>query len=57
MGTTIKYNDALNILGGVVRKYRIKRNMSLEQISCKMQELGIHISAASIYKIENNERF
>ena len=56
MGTTHKYNGNLNILGSVLKEYRLQNDLSLIQLSNKLQLLGIELPAQSIYLIENNRR-
>lgn len=56
MSTTLKYNGKLNILGDIIKEYRLKSDLSLEKLSDKLQLLGINLPSASIYKIENNKR-
>lgn len=56
MANTTKYNGNLNILGSTIKMYRVEKLLSLEQLSYKLQLLGVNLSASSIYKIENNQR-
>ncbi len=56
MSNMLKYNEKLNILGPIIKSYRLKDNLSLEMLSIKLQLIGINLPAASIYKIENNQR-
>lgn len=56
MGTTFKFENKLNILGKIILKYRLENNLSLEELSTKLQLYGINLPADSIYQIENNRR-
>lgn len=56
MNNMIKYNENLNILGGKIKFYREKNNLSLSQLSNKLMLLGIDIPKSSLFKIENGNR-
>lgn len=56
MGTTFKFEDKLNILGNIIYKFRLEKDLSLEELSAKLQLYGINLPADSIYQIENNRR-
>ena len=56
MSNTLKYNGNLNILGNIIKNYRVKNNLSLEKLSNKLQLYGINLPATSIHKIETNKR-
>lgn len=56
MGTTSKYNGKLNVFGNVLKEYRLKNDLSMAQLSNKLQLLGIDLPAQSIHLIENNRR-
>lgn len=51
-----KYNGKLNTISNQVRKYREEKNMSLAQLSNKLQLLGIDISKSSLQNIESGKR-
>ena len=51
-----KYENNLNIIGPILRKKRKERNLSFEQLSNKLQLLGINIPVTCLYRIENNQR-
>ena len=56
MGITHKYNGKLNIFGNIIKKYRLENDLSLIQLSNKLQLLGIDLPAQSIHLIENDRR-
>lgn len=51
-----KFDGNINVIGKRLRKYRIQNNLSYEQLSAKLELLGIIIHKQSIYDIENNKR-
>lgn len=56
MNNTIKYNGKLNAIGSKIKEYRIKNNMTQQQLTDKMQLFGIDINKNSLQKIESNNR-
>ena len=48
-----KYNGKSNLTGNIIEKYRLKKNMSRENLAEKLQLLGINIDRTSILRIEN----
>ena len=56
MNNTIKYNGKLNAIGAKIKEYRIRNNMTQQQLTDKMQLFGIDINKNSLQKIENNNR-
>lgn len=56
MNNTIKYNGKLNAIGSKIKEYRIKHNMTQQQLTDKMQLFGIDINKNSLQKIESNNR-
>ena len=51
-----KYNENLNVLGSVIREYRIERNLSQADLSAKLELIGISIPKNSIQRLECNDR-
>ena len=47
-----KYNEKSNICGELIEKYRIKQDISREDLAKKLQLLGINIDRSSILRIE-----
>lgn len=56
MNKILKYNDKLNVISNNVRKYREINNMSLSQLSNKLQLMGIDIPKPSLQNIESGKR-
>ena len=56
MKSTIKYNSNLNAIGKILKEYRIKNNLTQEQLTAKLQVLGININKNSLQKIERGNR-
>ena len=56
MKNTIKYNGSLNAIGKTLKEYRIKNNLTQEQLTAKLQVLGININKNSLQKVERGNR-
>lgn len=56
MSLISKYCGNMNLTGKEIRNYRLKNNLSYEQLSAKLELLGISIHKQSLYDIENNKR-
>ena len=56
MSFIIKFNGNMNVIGRLLKKYRIKEGLSYEQLATKLKLMGISIHKQSIYDIENNKR-
>lgn len=56
MSLIVKFNGNMNVIGKLLKKYRIKKGLSYEQLSTKLELMGISIHKQSIYDIENNKR-
>ncbi len=56
MSLITKFNGNMNVIGRLLRKYRTKNNLSYEQLSAKLDLMGISIHKQSLYDIENNKR-
>ena len=50
------FNNKINISGNKLKKYRLQRNLSQEQLCNKLSLLGITLYKNDIYRIENNKR-
>ena len=48
--------NKMNIIGGQIRKARIKANMTQAELSNKLELLAVYICRGSISRIENGER-
>jgi len=51
-----RYNGKLNVIGSKVRRLREDKNMSLAQLSDKLQLMGIDIPKSSIQHLEEGNR-
>ena len=56
MSLIYKYNENINVVGRLLKEYRTKANLSYEQLSAKLDLMGINIHKQSLYDIENNKR-
>ena len=56
MSLISKYNGKMNVIGNLLKKYRIKNDMSYEHLAAKLELMGISIHKQSLYDIENNKR-
>ncbi len=45
-----------NLIGGQVRKFRIEKGMSQQQLSAKLETLAVYICRGSISRIEDQSR-
>lgn len=51
-----KFNDKSNIIGQNVKKYRMQKGYTQEQLCQKLDLLGLNLYHSDIYLIENNKR-
>lgn len=56
MNNSIRYNGKLNVIGNIIRKYRLSANLSQDDVSSKLLLLGINIHPKSYQRLENGER-
>ena len=56
MSLIVRFDGNMNVIGNLLRKYRIEKGMSYERLSAKLELLGISIHKQSLYDIENNKR-
>lgn len=56
MSLIAKFNGNMNVIGRLLKKYRVQQNISYEQLASKLELMGISIHNQSIYDIENNKR-
>lgn len=56
MSLIVKFNGNMNVIGKLLKEYRVKQNISYEQLASKLELMGISIHKQSIYDIENNKR-
>lgn len=56
MSLIAKFNGNMNVIGKLLNHYRTNKGISYEQLSNKLELMGISIHKQSIYDIENNRR-
>lgn len=56
MSLIVRYNGKMNVIGKILKEYRIKNDLSYEMLSVKLELLGISIHKQSLYDIENDKR-
>ena len=56
MSLIAKFNGNMNVIGRLLKQYRVKKGISYEQLANKLELMGISIHKQSIYDIENNKR-
>lgn len=56
MSLIAKFDGNMNVIGRLLKEYRMKNNMSYEILSAKLELMGISIHKQSLYDIENNKR-
>lgn len=56
MKNSTKYNDNLNVIGEKIKYYREINNLSLAQVSNKLQLIGIDIPKNSLQRLEKGNR-
>ena len=56
MSLIAKFDGNLNVIGRLLKEYRMKKDLSYEKLSAKLELMGISIHKQSLYDIENNKR-
>ena len=56
MSLISKFDGNMNVIGRLLKKYRLEQNLSYEKLSAKLDLIGISIHKQSLYDIENNKR-
>ena len=56
MSLITRFNGNMNVIWRLLKEYRIKRDLSYEKLSAKLELMGISIHKQSLYDIENNKR-
>lgn len=51
-----RLNKKLNIIGKNIKKYRVLRNLTQEEVCSKLALLDVNLYRSDMYKIENNQR-
>jgi transcriptional regulator with XRE-family HTH domain len=56
MSLIAKFDGNMNVIGRLLKIYRTNKNLSYEQLSAKLELIGVSIHKQSLYDIENNKR-
>lgn len=56
MSLITKFDGNMNVIGKLLKEYRNRKNLSYEQLSAKLDLIGISIHKQSLYDIEINKR-
>ncbi len=56
MSLIARFDGNMNVIGKLMNKYRLEKNLSYEKLSAKLELMGISIHKQSLYDIENNKR-
>ncbi len=56
MSLIAKFNGNINVVGGLLKKYRVQNNLSYEKLSAKLELMGVSIHKQCLYDIEKNKR-
>ncbi len=51
-----KYNNKLNVIGSVIKHYREENDLSLTDLSKKLQLYALDIPKNSLHRLENGNR-
>ncbi len=56
MSLIAKFDGNMNVIGRLLKEYRMEKDLSYEKLSAKLELMGISIHKQSLYDIENNKR-
>ncbi len=56
MSLITRFNGNMNVIWRLLKEYRIKRDLSYEKLSAKLELMEISIHKQSLYDIENIKR-
>ena len=56
MSLIVRFDGNMNVIGRLLKEYRVKQDLSYEKLSAKLELMGISIHKQSLYDIENNKR-
>ena len=56
MSLIARFDGNMNVIGRLLKEYRMKKDLSYEKLSAKLELMGISIHKQSLYDIENNKR-
>ena len=52
MSLIVRFDGNMNVIGNLLKKYRIEKELSYEKLSAKLELMGISIHKQSLYDIE-----
>ncbi len=55
MSLIARFDGNMNVIGRILKEYRMKKDLSYEKLSAKLELMGISIHKQSLYDIENNK--
>ena len=56
MSLIVRFDGNMNVIGRLLKEYRMKKGLSYEKLSANLELIGISIHKQSLYDIENNKR-
>jgi transcriptional regulator with XRE-family HTH domain len=56
MSLIARFDGNMNVIGRLLKEYRMEKDLSYEKLSAKLELMGISIHKQSLYDIENNKR-
>ena len=56
MSLIARFDGNMNVIGRLLKEYRIKKEITKKKLSAKLELMGISIHKQSLYDIENNKR-
>ena len=56
MSLIARFDGNMNVIGRLLKEYRMEKDLFYEKLSAKLELMGISIHKQSLYDIENNKR-
>ena len=50
-----KYENKSNVIGNIIKEYRLKRNLSKSELSKQLQLHAVYIDRVQLYRMETNQ--
>lgn len=50
-----KYENKSNVIGDIIRKYRISKNLSKSEVSRRLQLHAVYIDRIQLYRMETDQ--
>ena len=50
-----KYENQSNVIGSIIKKYRLKKNLSKSDVSRQLQLHAVYIDRIQLYRMETNQ--